>query len=113
VTSILHDLRYALRTLRRAPTFAAVAIASLALGLGANTVAFTLYSALFLQPLPLPQPERLVRLHGVDARGARLPLVSFADYQDYRDRARGVVDLVAVNKALVTVGAAPPPSAAK
>jgi predicted permease len=111
MTTILRDLRYALRALRRAPTFAAVAIGSLALGLGANTVAFTLYNALFLQPLPVPEPERLVRVYGVGPRGERQPLFSYADYRDYRDRARGVVDLVGLNKALVTVGDAPPASA--
>jgi predicted permease len=54
------DLRYGLRMLRRNPVFSAVAIATLALGIGANTA---IYGLLDLRPLPVPEPERLVLLH--------------------------------------------------
>jgi predicted permease len=56
------DLRYAVRTLRQKPGFAAVAILTLALGSGATTVMFTLIHGVLLKPLPYAQPDRLVRL---------------------------------------------------
>ncbi|HTX34811.1 MAG TPA: ABC transporter permease [Bryobacteraceae bacterium] len=64
MASILQDLRYSLRTLRRSPVFLAVAVLSLALGIGANTAIFTLIHELILQPLPVKDPERLVMLAG-------------------------------------------------
>ena len=58
----LRNLRYAARTLRRSPFTTAVAILSLALGIGANAAIFSLFEQMLLRPLPVPQPERLVNL---------------------------------------------------
>ncbi|MGH9522600.1 MAG: ABC transporter permease, partial [Terriglobales bacterium] len=58
--SALRDVRYALRNLRKAPVFAAVAVLSLALGVGANTAIFSLINRVMLQNLPVPDPEQLV-----------------------------------------------------
>ncbi|HXY40044.1 MAG TPA: permease prefix domain 1-containing protein [Vicinamibacteria bacterium] len=65
VEDLAQDLRYGVRLLRRSPVFTTVAIASLALGIGANTAIFTLVDSLVLRSLPVHEPERLVRLqHG-------------------------------------------------
>ena len=61
---IFQDARHALRGLRRSPAFTAVAIASLALGIGANTAIFTFVNAILLKRLPVPEPQRLVTFAG-------------------------------------------------
>lgn len=58
----LQDLRYALRGLRRSPAMAATAILSLALAIGANTAIYSILDAAMLRPLPVPKPDRLIRL---------------------------------------------------
>ena len=60
--SVLADVRYAVRMLLRSPVFSIVAVASLALGVGANTAVFTLMDAVMVRPLPVPHPEELVHI---------------------------------------------------
>ena len=68
IETVTQDVRYALRFLRRTPVFTAVAILSLALGIGANTAVFTLINAAMVRALPVPEPDRLVMLE--PARGS-------------------------------------------
>ncbi|MEO8597794.1 MAG: ABC transporter permease [Candidatus Solibacter sp.] len=87
--NFLQDLRYAFRTLRKAPLFTSVAVLSLALGIGANTAIFTLVNQLILQMLPVRDPEQLVMLAG---RGPHYgsnngpDALSYPMYQDIRER---------------------------
>jgi macrolide transport system ATP-binding/permease protein len=90
--TLLQDLKYAIRTLGRSPGFTAVAVLSLALGIGANTAIFTLTSAVFLHPLPVEQPSRVLEAFTVDRATvvttpniARTPM-SFKNFQDFRDQ---------------------------
>lgn len=84
-----NDLRYALRTLRRSPGFAVVAIIVMALGIGANTALFTVVRSVLLKPLPFTNPESLVRIYESDSHrpGGRIA-VPGADFFDWRNQTR-------------------------
>src|ERR671912_2631468 len=78
--SVVRDLRYALRTLRRSPAFALVAVLVLAIGIGATTAMFSLVDTMLVRGLPYPQADRLVllignvqRAAGVERRGNSYP----------------------------------------
>lgn len=84
-----HDLRYALRVLQQRPSFSAVAIFTLALGVGATTVMFTLVNGVLLKPLPFPEPDRLVAVNGKSANwNVELFGKQNLAYKDFLDCAR-------------------------
>ena len=78
------DLRSARRQAWRAPGFTAIAIGTLALGLGATTAIFTLLERVVLRPLPFPQPEQLLSVSGLDSARRETFTVSSADWLDWR-----------------------------
>src|SRR5437899_2477675 len=82
--TILQDLRYGVRMLRRSPAFAAVAAFSLALGIGANTAIFTVIDALLLKMLPVQRPEQLVTF-STDFDGKPYPDFDYPMFEQFRD----------------------------
>jgi putative ABC transport system permease protein len=92
----LQDARYAVRTLLKSPGFTAVALLTLALGIGANIAIFTVVNAVLLQPLPFPEPERLVRVFDdLKGTGAKDVGLSVPELFDLRDRS-GVFEHISV-----------------
>src|SRR5205809_1063874 len=86
MASLIKDIRYGLRNLARRPSYTAIALITLALGIGANTAIFSLVSTVLLQPLPVARPEELVEVYGTLHRGADYTIQSYLNYKDYRDR---------------------------
>jgi putative ABC transport system permease protein len=100
--SILQDLRFALRTLRSAPGFAAAAVIVLAVGIGANTAMFSVIDAVLLKPLPFREPGQLMALFETNPeRGWVRAQVAAANYLDWRERSDTFVDIAAHNDWLV------------
>ena len=79
------DVRYALRGMRRSASFTAVAVASLALGIGANTAIFSLINALMLRTLPVHEPGRLVELLFKAPRQNHVNAFDWQNYEHYRE----------------------------
>ena len=93
LATLSREMRYALRTLRLAPGFLAVAVGTLALGIGGATAVFTVIKGSLLRPLPAAaDPDRLVTIERVDpttaAAESGYPVFSYPDYLDLRARSR-------------------------
>ncbi|HUK91975.1 MAG TPA: ABC transporter permease, partial [Blastocatellia bacterium] len=92
--SLLQDVRYSLRLMRKSPGFAIAAVATLALGMGANTVMFSVLNTVLLRPLPYPQADRLVRIVETDSRqGTTHDPVSPYNFLDWRNQSKSFVDM--------------------
>jgi predicted permease len=94
MTSIINDIQYALRRLGAAPVFAATAIGTLAVGIGANTVIFSLVYGVLLQPLPFPSPDRLYAVYSANRASDLLRAsVSPVDLDDWRAQRQNMENL--------------------
>jgi len=109
VESLLRDVRLAIRMLRKSPGFTAVAVVTLALGIGANAVVFGVLNALILRPLNVPQAQSL---YGIERGSDKAVNQSYPDYLDLRDRNRSFDDLAAYNIASVGLDTGNNPSGA-
>jgi len=85
MNTLLQDLRYAFRKLRKTPGFTAMAVLTLALGLTVNATIFFLINDLFLRPLPATDPERLVVIGQTTTMMPMIVPFSYPDYQDFSD----------------------------
>src|ERR1700677_3709565 len=93
--SLLHDVRYALRQLRRSPCFTTVALLTLALGIGATTGIFTLVDAVLLKSLPVPHPEQLLLIKQGD-HATEKSRFSYPFFHHVRDRVGDTAGIVAM-----------------
>ena len=100
--TLLHDIRYGVRMLARNPGFTAMAVLSLALGIGANTSIFSLINEAILRPLPVEEPERLVTLF-TDRESGLHNDFSYPDYADYRDRNEVLSGFIAYDQAPINL----------
>ena len=95
---MLPSVKHALRVLRKDPGFTAVAICSMAIGIGATAAMFSFADAILLRPLPIPEPDRVVAINTVkSAHFGGNSMISYPDYADLRDRNRTFDGLVAAS----------------
>lgn len=107
---MIQDLRYALRMLRKQPVFTFVIVATLALGIGANTALFSVVDAVLLRPLAFRDSDRLVKvLESNSQRGMSRVMISFSDFADWKSQSQSFDDMAALSQTSfrVTGGEAP------
>jgi putative ABC transport system permease protein len=104
---LMQDLRFAARMLRKKPGFALIAVAVLALTIGATTAIFSIVESVLLRPLPFDQPERIVRVHETSLRGR--VTVSPPNFVDWQSQNRTFSSMGAYDERVVTLfdGASP------
>jgi predicted permease len=103
--NLIADITFALRWLRRSPGFTAVAVISLAIGIGFNTALFTIVDAVLFRPLPVANPARLVDLFTTSPDGDTYATSSYPDYQDLEKQNHVFSDLVGYSPIIAAVSA--------
>src|SRR5206468_12693833 len=105
--AVLQDLRQAARILAKSPGFTAIAVLSLGLGIGANTTIFSLLNAIFLRPLPVQDPDRVVAVFTSDFSGPPFGGSSYPDYLDFRTKTDAFAGLPASTVAPISLSDGP------
>ena len=98
-STILQDVRFALRGMRRAPAFSLTVLATLAIGIGASVTIFSVVNGVLLKPLPYPDPHRIVRVQHKSPYGT----VSEPEFVDYKREAKSIALLAAYNTGPATL----------
>src|SRR5262249_19108096 len=102
--NLVKDIRYGARMLLKRPGLFVIAVITLALGIGANSAIFSLVSTVLLRPLPVGHPEELVSVNSVSPTGDNnIPVFSYPNYRDYRDRNDVLSGLVAYRFSPISV----------
>src|SRR5258708_37305871 len=104
MNNLLKDLRYGIRSLSKHPGFTAIVVATLALGIGANTAIFSLVHAVLLRSLPFPDSDRLIVIKAQNGKtGETLPSVSPADFFDWKRQSQSVATLASYSGWSITL----------
>jgi len=109
MSTLIQDLRYGLRTLLKAPGFTAIAVVTLALGIGANTAIFSVVHAVLLRSLPYPEPDRLVVVSEHQARIGDMS-VSWPNFLDWKEQSRTLSSFAAYRENQMTVSGTQEPA---
>src|SRR5262245_14141562 len=98
MTSVLSDLSFAARLLRRTPGFTLVSVLTLGAAIGACTAMYSIVHGLILSPLPYPKPTQIVEIDQVDASGRRQRNFSDPNFEDLRDQTTSYTAMAAYNQ---------------
>jgi predicted permease len=94
---LISDLKFAFRQLAKSPGFAAAAVLILALGIGANSAIFSIVNAVLLEPLPYPNPDRLVQVCEMPYPGVHIPFASGGAFMDWQDQSTQLESIAAAH----------------